>query len=586
MTDQTDSSTGIRSLFSELRRRRVLRTSAIYVAASWVLLQVVNVVFPIFDIEDAYQKYVTIGMVIGFPVAVVLSWLFNIDLGHVTRDRSGGQPASGISEHDPDFKTRMKELPLRSVAVMPFANVGGAEENEFFSDGIAEELINLLSKSQGLNVAARTSSFSFRNSESTVQQIALRLGVRHVLEGGVRREGSRVRISVQLIDALTGFQAWSSSYDRELTDIFAVQDEISSSIVYALSAAIDQTIGGTQSLRVDAPTDNIEAYQLYLRGMYLWQRRGASAIGAAIGALQQAIEADPDYVDAISLLAVATAVMHEYTGTDRELDFDQAEALASRAMELAPETSMAHAVHGYIAMRRWQWTKSETHFLDALRCDGSEPLVHQWYSNLLNDLGRQEAALAHALKAYQADRLSPQANNILALNFLLLGDDASAIKHVAVAREFGLGGAVPDWVEYFVRLRENNYPAAVDIMAGSLKRKQAVTEWVQPTVNAIADRSTLEGALEKIAATLEEGGLGKSLAFMQYVLLVANDQVFDLALTMVDDHSLIHLWLFLPEAAALRADPRFDTLMESMGINDYWETNGRPAIAERARATA
>ncbi len=580
MSDQNESTTGIRTLFSELRRRRVLRTTAIYVAAAWVLLQVVDVVLPVFDIDDQYQRYFTLALFAGLPATIILSWLFDIDFGKITRTETVQNGAVAIisTEPDVDLKERMKEFPVRSVAVMPFANVGGNAENEFFSDGIAEELINLLSKSQDLNVAARTSSFSFKQADATVQQIALRLGVRHILEGSVRREQSRVRISAQLIDALTGFQGWASSYDRELTDIFAVQDEISSSIVCALSAAIDQTIGGTQSLRPEVPTSDIEAYQLYLRGMYLWQRRGTQAITAAIKALEQAIEIDPNFVDAISLLAVATAILHEYSGTDRELDFKRADAHATRALALAPTTCMAHAVKGYIAVRRWQWNESEAYFKYALSHDSNEPLVHQWYSNFLNDVGLHELALAHALKAYQADRLSPQANNILALNFLLLGDNESAIKHVSAAREFGLGGAVPDWVEYFVRLRESNFTAAVAVMTNSLRQRNASDGWVQPTVDAIADRSKIEAALCELSRARENTELGTSLAFMQYVLLGAGDQAFAVANTQLGDHSLIHLWLFLSEASPLREDPRFSALMGKMLITEYWEQHGYPKV--------
>ncbi len=312
--------------------------------------------------------------------------------------------------------------------------------------------------------------------------------------------------------------------------------------------------------------------------MYLWQRRGTEAITGAIAALEQAIDIDPGFVDAVSLLAVATAILHEYSGDDREPDFNKANGYASRALALDSTTSMAHAVKGYIAVRRWHWNESEANFKRALSHDSHEPLVHQWYSNFLNDLGLHELALVHALKAYQADRLSPQANNILALNFLLLGDNESAIKHVSVAREFGLGGAVPDWVEYFVRLREQDYPAAVTVMSNSLRRRKASDTWVQTTVDAIADRSKSEEALAQLSDANTRGELGTSLAFMQYVLLGAGDKVFATAHSQLEDHSLIHLWLFLDEAKPLRDDPRFRSLMKEMAVENYWEQNGYPTV--------
>lgn len=577
MNDQTESTGGIKALFSELRRRHVFRTAAIYIAAAWVLLQVVALLFSMFDINELYQRYVAIALFAGFPVAVLLSWLFDLDLGQVTRTSPAQVSVPADAPSLPDTDSLIRTFPVRSVAVMPFVNVGGAEENEFFSDGIAEELINLLSKSSGLKVAARTSSFSFKHASDTVPSIASRLGVRHLLEGSVRRESSRVRISTQLIDALTGFQVWSSSFDRELTDIFAVQDEISSSIVYALSAAIDQTIGGTQSVRMEAPTHNMEAYQLYLRGMYLWQRRGETAIRGAIEALREAVSQDPGFVDAIELLAVTTAVLHEYSGSEREPDFDQAERYALSAMELAPKAYLSHAVLGYIAMRRWQWADSEAHFKRALSQDHRDPLVHQWYSNLLNDLGRRDSALVHALKAYQADQLSPQANNILAVNFAFLGENDSAMKHVAVAREFGLGGVVPDLIEYLVRIRQQRFDDAVQVMTQSCKRRKVGADWIAPTVSAIEHPSMGEQAVAALSQALDAHQLLPSLAFMQFALLRDAEHVYGLAEQHIKNHALNHAWLFLSEARVLREDPRFDALMDNLGLTDYWSQTERPA---------
>lgn len=588
MPDSPMRLTRLGGLFSELRRRRVLRSGAIYVAASWVLIQVADTTFPIFDVADVYIRYITIALVAGFPVAIALSWIFDLDPPSLIRTpREDDAPASiaALQAETPAYTISESNVPARSIAVMPFANLGKDPENEFFSDGVAEEMLNLLCKVPDLKVAARTSSFAFRDSNADARHVADRLGVRHVLEGSVRRAAERVRISAQLIDAATGYTLWSSSFDRDLHDIFAVQDEIASCIVLALKEALDDWAFSVDDppLRTAAPTENIESYQLYLRGMYLWQRRGETAIRGAIGALTRAVDEDPNFADAITLLAISHAALHEYSGEDREAGFAIAQPLALRAMELDPDLGKPHAVLGYMALRRWEWSTANKQFRLALALEDADPMVHLWYSNLLNDLGYQEKALKHALTAYQLDRLSPQANNILALNFLMLGRDEAARKHVAVAREFGLGGPVPDYVEYIVHLRQKEYDKATDLMCASLQRSGADTSWVAPTVAAMASPDALGAAREALAQALGQQHVTMSMAHMQYILLRQNDKTFELADVQLEGHKLTHLWLFLPEAEPLRQDPRFLQLMERMGVVEYWRSNGQPPVITERR---
>jgi len=573
----------LKQWFRELRRRHVLRTSAIYVAAAWALIQVADTTFPIFDLPPVYTRYVTVALAAGFPVVVLLSWIFDIvhgvptvtePLPGETGPRPAEEPAYTITESTPD----------RSIAVMPFVNVSNDPDNEYFSNGIAEELLSLLSALPDLKVAARTSSFAFKDKKVDVREIADRLGVRHVLDGSVRRVADRVRISAQLIDARSGYQLWSNRFDRELNDIFAVQDEIASSIVHALNDTLDEYHPEPVAVRDHVPTANIEAYQIYLRGLYLWQRRGETAIRGAIAALEQAVNMDPAFTDAISLLAIAHAALHEYSGEDRELGFSIATPLAQQAIELDPGSGKPLAVLGYMAVRRWDWANADKWFRQALALEPGEPLVHQWYSNLLNDLGYREQAQSHAMTAYQIDRLSPQANNTLALAFLVLGRDEAARKHVAVAREFGLGSPVPDYVDYIGHLRRRDHAAAVQVMNGLLVRRKADTAWVEPVVAAVLDDSKTPAARQALSQAVDNATVTSSMALMQYTLLGQSDEIYEMANGQVEDHTLVHLWLLLPECAAVREDPRFLQLMARMGIVDHWRKNGWPAFVEPLRA--
>jgi adenylate cyclase len=252
----------------------------------------------------------------------------------------------------------------RSIAVLPFANWSSDPENEFFSDGVSEELINLLTKLPQLQVSARTSSFAFKNKEVNVRTIARELGVKTVLEGSVRRAGKRIRITAQLIDAENGFHMWSETFDRELEDIFAVQDEIARSIVDALEI----TLSPKQERVIDqVPTTDIKAYDCYLRGrIYFHDHRGN--LKPALQMFSQAIRIDPEYALAYAGLADVSTMLYMWFEKDEKL-LERADAATRRALELDPELAEAHAARGHLLSLKKRYEEAEEEFETAMRLD-------------------------------------------------------------------------------------------------------------------------------------------------------------------------------------------------------------------------
>ncbi len=275
--------------YHELRRRKVIRVAIVYAFVAWLLIEVASVVFPGLLLPDWTVRLVIALAIIGFPIALVMAWAIELTPDGIKRESGTSEQAAevvatkSITERETDER--------RSIAVLPFLNLSNDPENEYFSDGMAEELLNLLCKLPQLTVASRTSSFSFKEKDIDLGTVAGKLGVDVILEGSVRRSGDRVRITAQLIDGKSDRHLWSETYDRELKDIFAVQDEIAHHIVEALEIKLTPT--QQRSIQKKATTGDMDAYDFYLRGRYFFERK---ELDYAQQMFEKAIEQDPEFV--------------------------------------------------------------------------------------------------------------------------------------------------------------------------------------------------------------------------------------------------------------------------------------------------
>jgi serine/threonine-protein kinase len=419
------------ALWAELKRRHVIRMAIAYCALSWLLLQVAALLIPAFDIPDWVLRLLVLMAVLGFPFALLFSWSYAWTSSGLTREVPipDDSPAPATSD-DPvasDAAEAATHTPAAaSIAVLPLVNMSSDREQDYFSDGLSEELLNLLAQVRGLHVAGRTSSFSFKDKPATIVEIGRALNVATVLEGSVRKSGDRVRITAQLIKVRDGYHLWSQTYDRELTDIFAVQDEIARAVVDALRLRL---LPAQQPTTAGHHVPGPEAYNHFLLGRQLLNRATEDGFRRAVDAFGQAVALEPEYAAALAGLALAEAYASDHTDSDAAMlaGRQRASRAAQQAVARDPalgEAYTARAVLRFVFDR--DWNGGEGDFSQALVFNPGDVMTHWQYSRLLAALGRLPEALSAARLATQLDPLSAQAWEILARYQLASGDTAAA----------------------------------------------------------------------------------------------------------------------------------------------------------------
>ncbi|TVS11934.1 MAG: hypothetical protein EA417_17660 [Gammaproteobacteria bacterium] len=429
------------TLFTELKRRRVFRVAVVYAATAFVVLQAADIMLPRLGVPDWAMSLIVLLVALGFPVALVLAWALELtpDGVRMTPSKANSDPSepapsllgrrtvvvAGIlavlgiglgtgwflrpmTTTAGDAEPRLAALP--SIAVLPFMNMSVSAENEYFSDGISEELLNLLARVPGLQVAARTSSFAFKGRNEDASEIARQLRVGHILEGSVRRAGDQVRITAQLIEADQGFHLWSEAYDRELVDIFRVQDEIARAIVAALETHLG--LGAGAELAQATTTNDPRAHDLYLLGLRDWYRRGDGSLRSALERFREAATLDPEYAAAHAGMALVYSVLPMYGDFPVAEAVHEGKAAARRALDLRPDLPEAHAALGQIAQNwEWDWQAAEHAYARALELNPNYATAHMWRCELLSILGRQEESFRSCSHALTLDPLAPVAHN-------------------------------------------------------------------------------------------------------------------------------------------------------------------------------
>jgi adenylate cyclase len=416
------------SFFAELKRRNVYKVAVAYIVGGWALSQGIAQVFPVFDVPNWVIRLIVLLIIVGFPVAVVLAWAFEITPEGIKRtedvDLSGqrvpkkhawlyvviigalvsvglfflGRYTAGNAS-----SAAGTELPAKSIAVLPFENLSDDKNTAYFSDGITEEILNALAQIPGLKVAARRSAFQFKGNDLDLRKIGQILGVAHILEGSLQKAGDQVRINVQLVDVQNGLQTWSEKYDRKLDNVFAVEDEIAKAI--ATQLRVQLTGGAGQPLVVDS-TNNPQAHELYLRGLTLLAARGPG-LRDARDLFQQAIKLDAGYAQAWGALAITELLLPTYALDSFDAAIPRGESAAQRALSLDPNTASAHIAVGIANTMRGRWPEANQALRRALAlAPGDAEAVNQ-YAQFLSTVGQLEPALREIERAQQLDPLSP-----------------------------------------------------------------------------------------------------------------------------------------------------------------------------------
>ena len=589
------------AFFAELKRRRVGKVAIAYGAVAWGVTEASSVVFPALHVPDWAMTFVVVFLMVGFPISMVLAWIFDVGPEGIHRTEPLPQEAVaaqvrvraafglavllcmaglGYLLYERGLGRAHAGEQRQSVAVMPFTNLSGDPSKDYFSDGMSEELLNLLARIPGLQVAARTSSFAYKGREVDVRQIGRELGVETLLEGSVRQAGDQVRITAQLIDTESGFHLWSETYDRKLADIFQVQDEIARAIVDELRielAPADQQAAQRQQV----PTQNVEAYQLYLQGRAVWKLRGDENLKHAIEFYQQAIARDPAFARAHAALASAYVVLPGYTREDdQEKFFELAETSARQALAIDPNIGEAHAVLAQINAERGDLLDAESGFFFAISLEPNEPTPHHWYSILLMNVGRLDAALVQAKKAQELDPASPILAANLANAYLMKGDDDAALRYAKLAAELGLGKKSYD-VETAVAMRRGQWDEARRLIAQEEHLPPELKARAADFVNAVADPA-LRPAMIADMRGIDPAIARQSTLVGSYIQMGAVDDAYRIMFGTLDENRLAWMQDFAlamawsQEGSAMRKDLRFGQLAERIGLLDYWKQYGFP----------
>ncbi|HYV67446.1 MAG TPA: tetratricopeptide repeat protein [Myxococcales bacterium] len=426
-------------LLAELSRRRVFRALIGYGIAAFALLQIIEPVMHGLHWPDAVLSYIVVGLALGFPVVVTLAWIFDVKAGRIERTAAatgrwtGARLAVlllgiGIGAALPGVLYYFfLRAPARggtgssiaaspSIAVIPFLNLSHDQANEYFSDGITEELINALANIDGLRVASRTSAFALKGSKLGARQIGAELNVENLLEGSVQREGNALRVTAQLIKVSDGYHLWAQTYDRELKSIFALEDEIARSIAQALQRKLIRAEG------VKPSTTSLEAHDLYLRGRYFWNKRSLEAFRKAEEYFEQAIRKDPGFSLAYAGLGDVIALRLEYDVVRASEVLPKAKEATLKALELDPDLAEAHASLGNILGHDYDWPAALAEFRKAIKLKPGYATARQWHAETLAQLGRLPEAKAEIAAALEADPTSLIINTVSA-NFLYFDRD-------------------------------------------------------------------------------------------------------------------------------------------------------------------
>src|SRR5881398_2728851 len=416
------------NFFSELKRRNVYKVAVAYIVAGWALSQGIAQVLPVFDVPNWAIRLIVLLIMIGLPVALSLAWAFELTPEGIKRTDAAdavGQHSRGhtwiyivviaaafsiglffLGRFSAGNKTASPVgISNKSIAVLPFDNLSRDPDNAYFCEGVQDEILTRLAKVADLKVISRTSTQHFKSVPENLPEIAKQLGVAHILEGSVQKASDQVRVNVQLINALTDAHLWADTYDRKLTDIFAVESEIAKTIAETLQARLT---GSEKTLITKTPTINPEAYELYLKGRFFWNKRTGADLRKAIEYFDQAVTKDPTYALAYAGLADACVLLSGFGAASPKDSLPQAKAAAEKALELDSTLGEAHASLAQALLAYdFDFAGANREFQHAIELNPNYATAHHWYGeSVLAPLSQFEDAIAQLKRALQLDPLS------------------------------------------------------------------------------------------------------------------------------------------------------------------------------------
>jgi TolB-like protein len=590
-----------KNFFAELKRRNVYKVAIAYAVVAWLLMQVASQIFPLFEIPNWAVRLVVLLLIIGFPVALILAWAFELTPQGLKRTEFADElpkksphsrawiyvvviaGAISVSLFFLGRYTSSKqgaELPAKSIAVLPFVNMSSDRENEYFVDGLTEEILNRIAQINELKVPGRTSCFAFKDKNADLRQVGLSLGVAHILEGSVRKSGDRLRITAELVRTLDGYNLWSQSFDRKLDDVFAIQEEIARSIAEALSVQLKVASVG----QAERPTQDMRAYDDYLKARTLITQRSPTNMRSAIPLLEAAVQRDPAFAKAWAALAQAHAFASYYLPIDTTESLQNAENAARKALALDASLAAAHSALADVLRDRYHWSEAEAEYRRALELSPGEAETHHQYAQMLLSVGHTDSALEHAERACELDPLAWVPSATRALVHFCRGEFAEgkdwADRSAKIRGHVG-GFQIELTLVYALASKDVDLARRAIAQAGqvewSLPPDTKVLKLTDEALAALTDHSQSPPDLAKAPREVQ-GFVSNGNLFLAAVAAFVGQKEAALqalsaglpARALLPELGLIWSPVFKP----LRKEPRFLELVRAMRLPDYWRVAG------------
>ena len=541
----------LNDFFAELKRRRVYSVAVAYVVGGWALAQGIAQVFPVFDIPIWVVRLIVVLIVLGFPAALTLSWFFDFTRYGIVR----------TPDRAPEDRVELVGSNLsseKSIAVLPFNNLSAGKDETYFSDGISEELLGALAKVDGLRVAARRSSFSFKDKEAELAEIAARLNVEHVLEGSVRRDGNRVRVTAELIDARAGFTIWSETYEREMHGIFALQDEITRAIVDTLKLKL--------AISPPPPPRSTEAYDDYLQGLFYSDKSTEEALRKSLEFFSRALDKDPRFARAWTGIAKSWLWLADAYVKPVEA-YSKVREAAVNAINIDDSEAEAHV---YLAETKrildWDLSGAEAEYVRAFEIDSNSTTSNYFIAAFYAAIGEREKALTYLSRTAKIDPASLWVSNFACEIYRYFGliDEAMAAGErslhldptflygepllAALYREMG---RFDDAIALYKKSQDvsGRVPFGLAITYAKMNRKSEAREIL---VAACASRGSYTP--------------GDATAHVHVVLQEHEEAMRELDRAYDEHSSSLHFIGIAPEFAPLRPDKRFVSIVNKIGL--------------------
>jgi len=595
----TQQSRAHMSLIQELKRRNVIRVGVLYLVAAWLLLQLTDVLSSLLPVPESAGSLVILLLALGFFPVLIFAWVYEMTPEGLKRevdiDRSQSvTPDTGkkintlivvllvlaiaglvadrlIPESSVDTDVAAVdpvEAPLpaddRSIAVLPFADLSQDQDQQYFTDGLSEELLNLLAHVDELRVASRTSSFAYRGSTLGIPEISRALNVGHILEGSVRKDGDRIRITAQLIEVGSDRHLWSENFDRELVDIFAIQDEIANAIVNALTGELG--MGVDKAITVKVATESLDAYEMYLTARELFIKR--EQLRESIRLFQKAVELDPDFARAWAGLGAVEAVADEWIFGDGIDHAPLAKVAAEKALSLNPDLSMPLAVLGLVASDSdGGLIGGLEYYAAAIEKDPKNTSAWLWQGLGQMAAGFIDEAMASLQQCLAIDPGYQNCRQHLARAYLIKGDVETALKLCNETLEHMLHSTSDALVSTYVRNGQRYLALFIaDARLGSAGAP--VIEWIRAIENPDADNSSGLARLKDWERQTSSGERLSSITPM-FLSFRAYDELAEIP--GMAEYSLWH-----PDGDEFRTTPSFKTIIRQIGVFEYWQVRGFP----------